>query len=89
MADFLVGAVIVAGFFMLVNFVHRREIKVRWWQWLLTFTGFCYVTFVLETIIGFLHEGAGRAALVNGVILGTIAVVWGVLLGRFVFTRQN
>jgi hypothetical protein len=47
-----------------------------------------YTGFVLEVIISFLEEGAARAALVMGLALGFIAIVWAVLLGRFVFARK-
>ena len=89
MINFFIGALIMAGFFLLISFVRHRDKRIRWWQWLLTIAGFCYLTFVLEVIIGFLSEGASRAALVNGVILGIAAVIWAVLLGRFVFTKNK
>jgi len=58
------------------------------WQWILTILGFLYATFVFELINSFLSEGAPRAALVMGIITGFVAVVWGVLLGRFVFFKK-
>jgi len=47
-----------------------------------------YAVFVLEVIVGFLGEGAPQAALVMGLLTGIIAIVWGVLLKRFVFVNK-
>ena len=89
MINIFIGSFVTAGLFLLVNFTRKRKISVFWWQWVLTIIGFIYLTFVLEVIAGFLSEGAVRAAIVNGFIFGIIAVVWGVLLSRFVFVRSN
>jgi hypothetical protein len=77
------------GFTLLVNSVHRRGLSISLWQWGLTVLAFLYGVFVCEMIISFLKEGAGRAALVMGVILGFLAVVWAVILARFVFTQRS
>jgi len=89
MAHLLIGAAAMLGFLAVVNYVRTRKLPVVWWKWILTVLGFCYAVFVFEMIAGFLQEGAPRAALVMGVILGFIAVVWGVLLARFVFTIKS
>ena len=88
MSHFLIGAAIAAGFFLLLNWIRRRHIRISWWQWIPTVLGFLYAAFVLEMINSFLAEGAPRAALVMGIITGFIAVVWSVLLGRFVLARK-
>ena len=84
-----IGALMMLGFTLVVNSVHRRGLSVSWWQWVLTVLAFLYGVFVCEMIVSFLQEGAGRAALVMGVFLGFLAVVWAVLLARFVFTRKS
>jgi hypothetical protein len=89
MSHFLIGASLVAGFFLLLNWMRRRQIRILWWKWIPTVLCFLYAVFVLEMINSFLAEGALRAALVMGIITGFIAVVWGVLLGRFVFARKE
>jgi hypothetical protein len=61
---------------------------VRWWEWGLTFAGLLYAVFVLEVVVSFLREGAPKGAAVMGTLLGFPAVVWWVLLGRFVFGRS-
>ena len=88
MVYLLIGAVSMAGFGVLVRHVQNRRLTVTWWQWLLTVFCFIYAVFVLATIASFLEEGSIRGALVMGMIMGIIAVVWGVLLGRFVFSRR-
>ena len=88
MVHILIGAGAMLGFLAVVNYARIRKLSVQWWKWVLTVLGLLYAVFVLEMIASFLQEGAPRAALVMGVILGFIAVVWGVLLARFVFTKK-
>ncbi len=85
MAELLVGAVVAMGLYALIQYAASRHLEVRWWQWLITVLGFLYLTFVLEVIVSFLREGSPKGAAVNGAILGFVAVVWAVLLMRFVF----
>lgn len=83
----IIGALAMACMFVLANFARQNELTVKWWHWLLTVLGIFYAVFVLELIYGFLAEGAPQAALVMGLITGILAVIWGVLLGRFVFNN--
>jgi hypothetical protein len=89
MIHIMIGALMMLGFILLVNNVRRRGLSISWWQWGLTVLAFVYGVFVCEMVVSFLQEGAERAALVMGVILGFVAVVWAVLLARFVFTRRS
>jgi len=89
MSHLLICAVMMTAFFLLFRKIQKHSMKLTWWQWLLTVLGFLYTTFVLELINSFLYEGAPRAALVMGIITGFIAVIWGVLLGRFVFLKKR
>ena len=83
----IIGALAMAGIFLLVDYARKNEMKLNWWQWLLTVLGILYTVFVLELIVGFLGEGVPQAALVMGLMTGILAVVWGVLLRRFVFKK--
>lgn len=85
----LIGAIVMAGFLLLVDYTHRRGLNLKWWHWLLTVLSFIYVTFVLEVIHVFLLEGAGQGAFVVGLILAIIAVIWGVMLSRYVFAKRD
>jgi hypothetical protein len=87
MVNLLIGSVTTAGFLLLLYYVRQRSLRIGWWKWILVVLGFIYALFVMAVVAAFLEEGAGRAAIVMGGILGLVAVVWGVLLGRFVFAR--
>ena len=84
----LIGALAMAAFFLLINYARKQELGLKWWGWLLTLLGILYGIFVLELIVGFVGEGAPQAALVMGLITGIFAVIWGVLLGRFIFSKS-
>ena len=88
MAELFVGAAVTIGFYLLVQYTNTRKLAVKWWQWLVTVLGFLYLVFVLEVIVSFLREGTPKAAMVNGAILGFVAIVWAVMLLRFVFTAR-
>ena len=89
MVNIIIGAFLMTGFLLLIGYVRRHKLHINWWKWIITILGFFYVLFTLEMIVSFLSEGAVKAALVMGTILGLIAVIWGVLLGRFVFARKT
>ncbi len=74
---------------MLLNYTRRQGLHLAWWGWLLTVLGFLYAVFVLEVIADFWAEGSPQAALVMGITMGIIAVIWGVLLVRFVFSHST
>jgi hypothetical protein len=86
MMDILIGAAGVSGLWLLREYARRNRIQPAWWQWGLPGMGIIYSVFVLEMIHSFLSEGAARGALVMGLIFGFPALVWAVLLGRFVFS---
>ena len=88
MAHILIGAIISAWLLLLIGLTRKRKLQVKWWQWLLTVICFVYIAFVLEVIVSFLEEGAVKGALVMGTMLGFIAIIWGFLLGRTIFTRK-
>jgi uncharacterized membrane protein len=89
MAHLIIGAILTALFISLILYARKKQRRIAWWQWLLTTLALLYAGFVLEVIVSFLEEGAERAALVMGLILGFIAIIWAVLLGRFVFTKRK
>ena len=72
-------------FLVLIDYSRKHALHLAWWQWGVTLLGFLYAVFVLEVIVSFMGEGLARGALVMGTMLGFVAVVWGVLLARFVF----
>ncbi len=89
MANLLIGSIATAGFLFLLSYVRNKQLKIAWWGWLAIILGFLYGVFVLEVVAAFVEEGSARAAIVMGSVLGFVAVVWGVLLGRFVIARAG
>ena len=89
MAHLFIGAIVMAGLLGIFSYVKQKKLKVTWWQWVLTVLCFIYIVFVLEVIVSFIAEGTPKGALVMGLILGLAAIIWVVLLGRFVFFRSN
>lgn len=85
MAELLVGAVAATVLFTIIRHARSRAIPVNWWGWTLTVLALLYAVFVVEVTLSFLREGSSKGAVVMGTILGFIAVVWGVLVARFVF----
>ncbi len=85
----LIGALTTGTIWFLSGYADRNQITLIWWQWVVTILGVLYSAFVLEVIFGFLVEGVPKAALVIGLITGIAAVIWGVLLGRFVFSKPQ
>ena len=83
----IIGAMAMAGLLLLIEYARKKELGLKLWHWLLTVLGILYTVFVLELIAGFLGEGAPQAALVMGLLTGIFAVIWGVLLRRFVFVK--
>ena len=88
MINIFIGAFMMACFMFVLKYSRKRKLYITWWQWILTILCFIYSLFIIETIGSFLAEGTATAALVMGVILGLIAAVWSILLGRFVFARK-
>ncbi len=88
MINIIIGAAVISGAYWLINYTKKQQLSIKWWGWLITTFGFLYAVFVLEVITAFLAEGTGRGALVIGLMLGIIGIIWGVLLGRFVFKKK-
>lgn len=89
MIHLFIGALAMAVLWLLAELARRKEIQLKWWGWLLTAMCIIYSTLVLEMIVGFIGEGAFQAALMLGLFTGFFAVIWGVLLGRFVFKSEE
>lgn len=89
MIGILIGAILMTILLFVVDFTRKNKIIVSWWQWLLTILGLIYTGGVIHMIYSFIIEGSPKASLVMGLIFGFIAVIWGVLLGRLVFTVKK
>lgn len=85
MDHLIIGALAVTVVWSLSKITVKRKLNLKIWQWILTLLCVLYGVFVLELIVGFIGEGQPRAALVMGLITGFPAIIWAVLLARFVF----
>ena len=88
MVHILIGAVTTAALIRIIQSAKKRNLAIKWWQWLLVALEYAYVIFVLEVIAGFLEEGAAKGALVMGTIMGFAALIAAFLLARLVFHRK-
>ena len=89
MTNLIIGAIAMGVLWFVFNYVNRKGLQITWWQWLLTILGVFYAIFVVAMITSLVAEGSPQAAVVNGLIFGLIAVIWGVLMGRFVFVKAS
>ncbi len=89
MINLIVGACAAAVVFFAMNSARRNGLNVSWWKWTLTVLTVIYAVFVVLLGIGFLEEGATKAALVMSLIMGIPAVIFGVLLVRFSFAGKQ
>ncbi len=85
MASILIGAAAAAVLWRVVDFARAKKLTIRWWQWLLTVLNVLYGVFVAEVILALVYEGSIKGAVVMGTLMGFAALVWAVLLTRFVF----
>ncbi|MEA1875593.1 MAG: hypothetical protein U9N86_01900 [Bacteroidota bacterium] len=89
MISILIGIGMASGFFGLYNYSRSKNLKVSWWQWMITIIWLAYTGFVLKMFEGFIDENAVKAALVLGSIFGFVSIIGGVLLSRFVFFKSQ
>ena len=89
MAELIIGAAAAGGFLLLSRYARGQAISVGLWGWLLTLLAFFYGVFVLLVVVEFLREGTPKGAVVMGTLMGFLAVVWAVLLARFVFRKTG
>lgn len=87
MVHMLIGGLFVAALWAIVSFASRSGKRVPRWGWILTVLGLVYAVFVAELIVEFLGEGVIQGVIVIGGVMFLLAVIWGVLLYRFVFAK--
>jgi hypothetical protein len=89
MAELFIGAGAAGVFLLLLRYTKGQGFAVKGWGWGLTLLCLLYSVFVLEVVVEFLREGTPKGAVVMGSLMGFVAVVWAVLLKRFVFQRTG
>ncbi len=85
----IIGAVAMLAFMLLIDNFNKKSIKLNWWEWTLTVLGFIYAISVVEVIVLFLAEGLPSGAAFMGGIMAIIAVIWAVLVGRYVIAPKS
>lgn len=80
--QFILGLVVGAALMWLAQWLQRREIAVRWYEWLLAALGFILLVWGVNDFFGSLAERNETAARVFLWLLGLPAVM---LLGLAVF----
>ena len=88
MLELIIGMVITALFGVLIVFCQTRKLSISWFQWILLIMEALFIIFWLEIIAAFLMEGSFKGALVNGILIGFMVAVIGVLLYRFIFKSK-
>ncbi len=87
MFNMFFGAVAMLGFVYLVKYTKDNSLTINWWQWLLTVLGILLAIITVTSIITLLAENEASGARFVGLVFGVLTVIWGVLLGRFVFKK--
>jgi hypothetical protein len=86
--EFVIGAGAALGVVAVARSIRQRGFRPRWWQWLVIGLNTLFAAFTALVIGWFLEEGAFKAALVAGALMGFIAVLGTVVVWRLVFGRQ-
>ncbi len=83
MFGILIGILVSIGFVIFLNFKKSENISLKWWNWIIVIAWFLYDVFLLKMIESFILENALKAALVMGLFFGFIALIWAILVFRF------
>jgi len=86
---FFLGAVSVSLAYFFTGYMKRRQLRFKWWGWLLSFLWLVYTLFVAAMAFTLFRESAPRAALVSLVVFGFVSVITAVVLFRFVLLQEN
>jgi hypothetical protein len=89
MAEILAGMIVMLALGWIILHLKRNNTKLRIGEWALVGFALLFSLFVMELIISFIREGAGRAALVMGGIFGFLAVILWVLISRLVLYKKS
>lgn len=89
MENYIVGALAASGFWLLLSHSKKNNLKITWWQWLLTVFCGLFAVFTSAVILEFIHEGTLQGALVAALVLGITAVIGWILVWRFVFAVRQ
>jgi ABC-type transport system involved in cytochrome c biogenesis permease subunit len=88
MIELITGIVVAAGFAYLIILCRDKKIYINWFLWVLIVFEAILFVFWVEVVAAFVQEGSLKGALVNGILVGFLVAVFGVLLYRFIFNRR-
>ncbi|MDF2627529.1 MAG: dehalogenase [Symbiobacteriaceae bacterium] len=85
----LIGLVAGLGVTLLVQFLNKHNIKLRWYEWLLVGAGLLLILFNVDTYINSLAELEPKAANLSLLFLGLPGLVLLVLGVRLGYSRKG
>ncbi len=88
MINLIMGILLASGFMYLMSLKNKRGINLSFVNWMSIIFAFGYAIFVFELVLAFVEEGTFKGAAVMGAVFGFIAVVWAVLIYRFIFVKK-
>jgi uncharacterized membrane protein len=89
MLEIMVGMLIIIALAWIIIYVRNKKLMLQKGGWILISLALLYSLFVTELVISFMKEGTPQAALVMGGIFGFIAIIFWVLIKRFLLTEKT
>lgn len=89
MVESLVGMIAGATFLLFLCYAKKNDLQISWWKWIIIISGFSYAVFTIEVIAALLKEGTTKGAIVVGVVMGFSAILWGVVINRFLLPKPT
>ncbi len=89
MIHFIFGIAATLLYWRLLTYSNTNGLELSLFHKILTIGGILYTVFVAEVIVGFIHEQELKAALVMGSTTGIFAIVWAVVLWRYVYSKKQ
>ncbi|MDN4186403.1 MAG: dehalogenase [Dehalococcoides mccartyi] len=85
----LVGAVIAAALFGIISWLRNRNIKAKWYEWLIGGAGFALLLLAIQHFFGAWEELFPFAALMGLAIIGIPALILMVIAWQLVTRRAK
>jgi len=86
---FLLGAVIVGGFVLLLNWMRSNNRSFTWYEWLLGVIGLALLVFAVQSFYGSMVEDESQAAWMFLLIFGVPAIIVFAITWRLAARRQQ
>jgi protein-S-isoprenylcysteine O-methyltransferase Ste14 len=84
----IMGIVLGVGVFALINWLNKKNIAVRWYEWLIAFVGLVIFLFAFQNFFAAFDEWEPQAAWKFILVLGLpglaiIAAAWQLVVSRY------